>query len=155
MLNLLKKNHNIQEAHQTLKIIGVAISSHIIFFWFFPISRHFWITHQNQNQLVRSRKTSCNWEKKFFSQLSQKERFLEPITVEPVSATVSIGLFWWSRRLYISSSLFYFIFVVDNAKPTCLDCVNSNIYSCILSLLKLHGRFWFMNYMCCICFILT
>ena len=33
----------------------------------------------------------------------------------------------------MSSSLFYFSFVIENAKPNCLDCVNSNIYSCILS----------------------
>ena len=49
--NSLKKS-NIQEARQTLKIIGVAISSHIISFRFLPISRHFWITQENQNQLI-------------------------------------------------------------------------------------------------------
>ena len=47
--------------------------------------------------------------------------------------------------LYITSSLFYLSFVIDNAKPTSLDCENSNIYSCILQLLKLHETFWFMN----------
>ena len=57
--NSLKKS-NIQEARQTLKSIGVAISSHIILFWFLLISRH------------------CG--EKNLSQLSQKEKFLEPIT---------------------------------------------------------------------------
>ena len=61
MLNLLKKNSfkksNILEAHQTLKILGVAISSYIISFRFLRISRNF----------------GCSF------LLSQKERFLEPI----------------------------------------------------------------------------
>ena len=35
------KKSNILEAHQTLKILGVAISSHIISFRFLPISRNF------------------------------------------------------------------------------------------------------------------
>ena len=47
MLNILKENplqkSNIQ-AGQTLKIIGVAISSHIISFRFLPIFGHFQIT---------------------------------------------------------------------------------------------------------------
>ena len=66
-----------------------------------------------------------------------------------MSAIVSIALDLRGLRdhedLYISSSLFYFNFVIDDAKQTCLDCVNSNIYSCILSLLKLHRIFWFMK----------
>ena len=48
------------------------------------------------------------------------------------------------KDLYISS-LFYFNFVIDNAKPTYLDGVNSNICSCIFSLLKFQGTFCFMN----------
>ena len=54
--------------------------------------------------------------------------------------------------LYISSSLFYFSFVIDNAKSTSLDCENSNIYSCILSLLKLtkHSDLWIR----CVAYIL-
>ena len=84
MLNLLKKIDNIQEAHQTLIIIGAAISSHIISFWFLPISVHFWISQQNQLAVTGE---------KSFSRLSQKEIFLEPITGEPVSATMSIALF--------------------------------------------------------------
>ena len=43
--------------------------------------------------------------------------------------------------LYNSSSLFYFSFVIDNAKQTSLDIENSNTYSCILSLLNLHEAF--------------
>ena len=50
-----------------------------------------------------------------------------------------------TQRFYISSSLFYFSFVIDNVKPTFFNCVNSNIYSSILLLLKLHETFWFMN----------
>ena len=41
--------------------------------------------------------------------------------------------------IYIYFFLFYFIIVIDDVKPTYLDSVNSNIYSCILSLLKLYG----------------
>ena len=59
------------------------------------------------------------------------------ITGEPVSATMSIALFWWS-----SAFIYFFFFIllqffIDNVKPASLDCVNSNIYSYILSLLKL------------------
>ena len=115
------------------------------------------------------RKTKIGWfeaelavtgEKLF--RLSQKERFLEPIKKNPY-----IVNYWWAgvrnyvwhyfgdhEDLYISS-LFYFTFVIDNAKLTCFDCVNSNIYSCILSFLKLHRTFWVMNLMCCIYLVLT
>ena len=87
-----KKN----KARQTRKIIGVAIRSHVILFRFLPISEH------------------CNWGKNL-SQLSQKVRFLEPskkilislITGEPVSATISIALFWWSRRF-----IYFFLFIL-------------------------------------------
>ena len=37
MLNLLKKKLGFLDARQTLKILGVAISSHIISFWFLRI----------------------------------------------------------------------------------------------------------------------
>ena len=93
MLNLFKKAHKkILEAHQTLKILCLAISSHIIFFWFLLISGHFQTT-QNELQLCGGG----------IFRLSQKEKFLEPIkknpyfvinTGEPVSATMSITLFW-------------------------------------------------------------
>ena len=88
-----KKNHynksNIQEARQTLKIIGVAINSRIIYFLFFSISDHFRITQENQNQLIRSRKTSSNWGN--FFRLSQKEIFLEPIAKNSY-----IVNYWWT-----------------------------------------------------------
>ena len=63
--------------------------------------------------------------------------------------------FDYPEDLHISSSLFYYRFVIDTAKPTSLVCVNSNIYSCILPLLKLGGTFWFMTWLCCIYLILT
>ena len=66
---------------------------------------------------------------------------------------MSIVLFWWSWRFTYFFFFILFHFVIDNSKPTCLDCVN--IYSCILSLLKLQGTFCFMNSMCCIHLILT
>ena len=46
------------------------------------------------------------------------------------------------KNLYISS-LFCFSFVTDNAKPTCLNCVNNTTYNCILSLLKLHRTLFY------------
>ena len=106
----------------------VAISSHIMSFRFLPISGHFLTTQGNQNQSIGSRKISC-------SRLSQKEKFLEPIeknshfvsfTGEPVSAIMSTTLFQWSQRF--TYFFFIFSFVIDNAKPTCLDCVSNNIY---------------------------
>ena len=69
------KKSNIQEARQPQKIIGVAISSHIISFRFFPISRHFRITQENQNQLIRSRKISCNWGKNIFFDYLRRKYF--------------------------------------------------------------------------------
>ena len=47
-----------------------------------------------------------------------------------------LWLYFGDHKNLCISSLFCFSFVIDNAKPTYLDCVNSNIYSCILSLLK-------------------
>ena len=38
---------------------------YIISFRFLPISRHFRITQENQNQLIQRRKISCNWGKNF------------------------------------------------------------------------------------------
>ena len=104
----------LKEAHHTLKMMGVASSSHTISFWFLSISRHFRITQENQNQLIQNRKISCNWEKKIFSQLSQKKRFLEPmekilislIAGETVPVTMPIALLWWSQRFIHS---FFFI----------------------------------------------
>ena len=69
---------------------------------------------------------------------------ISPVTGELVSATMSIALFRWSQNLYISC-LFYYSFINDNAKPTSLNCVNSNICSFILPYLKLHGIMCFMN----------
>ena len=108
------KKLNILEAPQTLKIFGVAISSHVISFWFLLISGNFQATQVNQSRFIWSWKVSCNWEKTVFW-LSQKERFLEPIeknsyfviiTGEPVSATISLAQLWWSRRLL------YFLFFI-------------------------------------------
>ena len=52
-------------------------------------------------------------------------------TDEPVSATLSTAQFWWLRKFIYF--FFYFSFVIDNA---CLDCVNRNIYNCILPFLS-------------------
>ena len=43
---------------------------------FFPISRHFLITQENENQLIRSRKISCNWENVFFLIISKGKIFI-------------------------------------------------------------------------------
>ena len=61
------KRSNTLRARQTLKILGVAICSHIIYFRFLSISGHLWVTQENQNWLNRSRRISCNWRKKFSS----------------------------------------------------------------------------------------
>ena len=147
--NSLKKS-NIPEAHQTLKILDLTISSHIISLQFLPISGHFRATQKNQNRSIRSRKISCNWGKKFYSVISKgkifradRKKSFAVIVGEPVSALFLQHYFVDHEGLFISSSLFYFSFVIDNGKPTYLDCVN--IYSCIVSLLKLQGTFCFMN----------
>ena len=75
--------------------------------------------------------------------------------------------YWWSNisyyvystifvitKIHIFLLLFYFSFFIDNAKPTGLDCVNSNFYSSIFSLWKLHRTFCFMNLMFCMHLIL-
>ena len=79
--NSLKKTTttNIQEACQTLKIIGVAISSHIILFRFLPISGH------------------CNWGKKFVSIILKGKIFraYKKFLISLITgATISIALFW-------------------------------------------------------------
>ena len=58
-----------------------------------------------------------------------------------VSASMSLALFQWSRKFIFLLLIYFFSFVIDNAKPACLDCVNSNIYSCILWFLKWHWSF--------------
>ena len=102
-------------------------------------------------------KVKLRWNKS--SRLLQRIAFLVSFTVvitgEPMSALCLQHYFDGHENFYISSSSFYFSFVIDNAKPTYLDCVNSNICSFILSLLKLHGTFCFMNQMCYIYLILT
>ena len=81
------KKSNIQDACQTLKIIGGAISSHN----FFPISEHFQISQENQNQLIRSKKIAATGGKMFLDYLKRKDfysqskkTFLSLITAEPV-----------------------------------------------------------------------
>ena len=41
---------------------------------------------------------------------------------------MSIALFWWSRT-FIYFFFIFLDFVINNVKPTCLESVNSNIYS--------------------------
>ena len=130
--------------------LGVTISSHVIHFRFLPIFRHLWTTQENQNRLIRSRRICCNWGENFRS--SQKKIFLEPIGKSPYIVNylwAGVSNYVYSiilviTKIYISSSLFHFSFNIET-KPIFLDCVNSNIYRCILSLLKLHETVWFMN----------
>ena len=65
MLHILKRNSfkkkNFLEVHQTLKILCVAISSYIISFQFFSISRYCRTSLENQNWSIQSRKISSNW----------------------------------------------------------------------------------------------
>ena len=96
--------------------------------------------------------TSCDWGSVFLLVLidykgkmfkaDRKKLLISLITGEPVPATTAPS--WWLRRLIYFFSLFYFSFAINNARPACRDCVN-NMYSFILSLLKLYGTFSFMN----------
>ena len=106
------KKPNIIEARQTLNNLGVAISRHITFFPFLPISGHFWTTQKNQRWSIRSRKVSYNWGHFFFDYLkrksfysrSKKNTYFVLIAGEPISAAISIALVWWSRRcIYLFS----------------------------------------------------
>ena len=56
---------NILEAHYSMKALVVAISSNIISFRFLPISGHLRTIEENQSRSIRSRRSSCNWGKKF------------------------------------------------------------------------------------------
>ena len=150
MLNLLRKKFinkiKYSRSSPDPDFLGVTISIHVIYFWFLPFSRHLQTTQENQNWSIRRRRISGNWAEN--SSLSQKERFLEPI--KKISYIVNYlwagvyGIILVITKIYIFSSLFHLSFVIE-AKATFLDCADSNIYSCILSLLKLHETFWFMN----------
>ena len=107
------------------------ISGHIISFRFLPISGLFQITRENQSQSIWSRWVNCNWGKKIFFRLSPKDRFFEPIekksltpltTGEPVSATMSIALFWLLQdTLVYIFLLLYFVLVfllIMQSQPT-------------------------------------
>ena len=144
MRNLLKKNHKKKflEVHQALRILRVAISRKI---WSRKISCTYWGSFGKVLKALKARKSSKSWSKKPFLVIN---------TGEPVSATMSVTLFWWSRR-FRYFFLSYLSIVIDNAKPVYLDSVNSNIYSRILSLLKLYGIFSFMKWMYCIYLTLT
>ena len=63
------------KSHQTLKRLGVTISNHVISFWFLSITNHVRATKKKQNRLIRSRKISCNWEKKFFFDYIKRKGF--------------------------------------------------------------------------------
>ena len=154
MLNLLRKKfiNKIKYSRSSLDpdFLGLTITSHVIYFRFLLFSIRLRATQENQNRSIRSKRISCNRGENFL--LSQMERFLEPIEKSPYIVNylwAGVGSYVYSiilviTKIYIPSSLFHFSFVIE-AEPTFLDCMNSNIYSCILSLLKLHKTFWFMN----------
>ena len=83
-----------------MKILVVAISSHIISFQFLSVSGYFRATQEDQNRSIRSRRLAVTGEKisdylkrKDFFSLSKKTR-ISLITGEPVSATTPIELSW-------------------------------------------------------------
>ena len=142
---------NILEAHYSMKVLVVAISSNIISFRFLPISGHLWTIEENQSWSIRSRRSSCNWGKKFsiiskgkIFRADRKKSVYRYLLVSQCQQLCLWHYFDVNKDLYIFS-LFYFSFITDNAKPTGLDCVSSNICSCILSLLKLSRTFWLTN----------
>ena len=128
MLNLLKKILKKIKYSRSLSDPENYWCGHQQPYNFFPTSRHFPINQENKNQLIQSRKISCNWEKIFFCIISrgkiftadQKKILISLITCEPVHvySTMSIALFWWLRRLYISSSFFYFsLLLIMRSQP--------------------------------------
>ena len=105
MLNLFKKAHKkILEAHQTLKILCRAISSHIIFFWFLLISGHFQTTQKKQNWLIWSRKISCSCVVGgFFDYLKRKSFWSRS------KKTLFLYKYWWAS---ISNHVYNTILVI-------------------------------------------
>ena len=100
---------------------------------------NYWCGHQlpdnsGKPKSVDSKwKNSCNWGEKFLDYLKRKD-FLRADR-----KTIFVH-YWWTdlclqhyfgdhEDLHISSSLFYFSFVIDNAKPQLRE---QNIFSCIL-----------------------
>ena len=149
MLNLLKKRSlkklNIQDAFWPLKIIVVAIRNHIISFRFPDTSEQL---RKTKISWFKAEKLAVTWGKKFDYLkrkvfIADRKKFLTSL-ITSEQAYVYSTILVITRNLCVSS-LFYFSFAIDNARARCLDCVNSNIYSCILSLFKLHGTIWFMN----------
>ena len=73
----------------------MAIGGHIISFRFLPISGHLRATQENQNQLIQSKRISCNWGKRFsviskgkVFRADRKKILISLITGEPVSAVM-------------------------------------------------------------------
>ena len=144
------------------RVIGIILSDHLFDFgpsfkchiqrmerinWIFrcrTLCQIFWKKKKKKIKKIKYLEARQAVNRELFFIISKRDRkkiFMSLITCELVSAT--IALFRWSRGFIYF--LIYFSFVIDNAKPTWLDCVNSNIYSSILSLLKLHGSCWFTN----------
>ena len=118
------KKSNILEARQTLKILGVVISSHIISFRLLPISGHLRATQENQNWLIRNRKISCNRGKiflifsKFFT-TDRKNPYFVLITGELVSLTTLIFL-WEPVKLNPRLAVLWFLWF--------LGCIVLNLF---------------------------
>ena len=104
-LNFSRKIHKqFLETHQTLKILDVAISSHLIFFFFWFCSFPDTSKQLRRTKIGRfeAEKLAVTGERGVF-RLSQKDKLSEPIkknpyyvinTAEPVSATMSMTLLW-------------------------------------------------------------
>ena len=114
MLNLLKKKKKgFLEARQTLKILGVAISNHIISFQFLPI-------------FGRLKKTKIVWssaeelavtgEKSFF--IISKEKIFRADCKESLLVNRCLQHYFGDHGdSYISSPLFYFSFAIIQSQP--------------------------------------
>ena len=63
-------------ARPTLKIVGRAISSHIINFRFLPFSGHFWTLRKNFFASSRRTKISWCWRKKNWGDISSRSDFI-------------------------------------------------------------------------------
>ena len=114
MLNLLKKKKKgFLEARQTLKILGVAISNHIISFQYLPI-------------FGRLKKTKIVWssaeelavtgEKSFF--IISKEKIFRADWKESLLVNRCLQHYFGDHGdSYISSPLFYFSFAIIQSQP--------------------------------------
>ena len=119
MLNLCGKNHqkiwNNKKARPTLKILGAAISSHLISF--FSLSGHLRTAAVKQKWSPESRKISWNRERKNFANISRDRVFRKKILVSLKKSLPGRLL----QRLYIHRRFWWPVKIEAGSKYKCIE----------------------------------